>query len=94
MLQKQQLKLKWDDIEEIVSEIHEKNYSDISKIFIKIAPVQSSSENDFSYIHKSVYEFFVAQSVIEETLQSKSQILEIKTTKLGIGFLAFDLDIL
>jgi hypothetical protein len=45
-----------------------------------------------SYIHKSVYEFFVAQSVIEETLQS--QILEIKTTKLGLGFLAFDLDIL
>jgi hypothetical protein len=47
-----------------------------------------------SYIHKSVYEFFIAQSVIEETLQSKLQILEIKTTKLGLGFLAFDLDIL
>ncbi len=47
-----------------------------------------------SYIHKSVYEFFVAQSVIEETLQPKLQILEIKSTKLGIGFLAFDLDIL
>jgi hypothetical protein len=63
-------------------------------IFIKIAPVQSSSENDLSYIHKSVYEFFLAQSVIEETLKSKFQILEIKTTKLGLGFLAFDLDIL
>ncbi len=72
----------------------EKDFSSISHIFIKIAPVQSSSENDLSYIHKSVYEFFVAQSVIEETLQSKLQILEIKTTKLNIGFLAFDLDIL
>jgi hypothetical protein len=61
---------------------------------IKIAPVQSSSKNHLSYIHKTIYEFFIAQSVIEETLQSKSQILEIKTTKLGLGFLAFDLDIL
>jgi hypothetical protein len=73
----------------------EKDFSSISHIFIKIAPVQSSSENDLSYIHKSVYEFFVAQSVIEETLQeSQLQILEIKTTKLGLGFLVFDLDIL
>jgi hypothetical protein len=71
-----------------------KEFSRIVHIFIKIAPVQSSSENDLSYIHKSFYEFFVAQSIIEETLQSKSQILKIKTTKLNIGFLAFDLDIL
>jgi hypothetical protein len=48
-----------------------KDFSSIAHIFIKIALVQSSSENDFSYIHKSFYEFFVAQSVIEETLQSK-----------------------
>jgi hypothetical protein len=48
-----------------------------------------------SYIHKSLYEFFVAQSVIKETLQqSKLQIIETKTTKLSIGFLVFDLDIL
>ncbi len=72
-----------------------KDFSRIAHFFIKIAPVQSSSENDLSYIHKSVYEFFVAQSVIEETLQqSKLQIIEIKTTKLGLGFLAFDLDII
>jgi hypothetical protein len=51
--------------------------------------------DDLSYIHKSFYEFFIAQSLIEETLkQSKLQILEINTTKLSIGFLAFDLDIL
>jgi hypothetical protein len=72
----------------------EKDFSSIAHIFIKIAPVQSSSVDDLSYIHKSVYEFFVAQSVIEETLESQLQTLEIKTTKLSIGFLAFDLDIL
>jgi hypothetical protein len=72
----------------------EKDFSSIAHIFIKIAPVKSSSENDLSYIHKSVYEFFVAQSVIEETLQSKLNTLEINTTKLSIGFLAFNLDIL
>jgi hypothetical protein len=72
-----------------------KDFSSIAHIFIKIAPVESTSENDLSYIHKSVYEFFIAQSVIEETIQqSKLQILETKTTKLGLGFLAFDLDIL
>ncbi len=73
----------------------DKDFYSIAHIFIKIAPVQSSSENDLSYIHKSVYEFFIAQSVIEETLQKSTlQILEIKTTKLSIGFLAFDLNIL
>jgi hypothetical protein len=72
----------------------DKDFSSIANIFIKIAPVQSSSENNLIYIHKSVYEFFVAQSVIEETLESKLQILEIETTKLSLGFLAFDLDIL
>ncbi len=46
-----------------------KDFSSIAHIFIKIAPVQSSSDNDLIYIHKSLYEFFIAQSVIEETLQ-------------------------
>jgi hypothetical protein len=46
-----------------------KDFSSIAHIFIKIAPVESTSENDLSYIHKSVYEFFVAQSIIEETLK-------------------------
>ncbi len=74
--------------------LYEKDFSSIAHIFIKIAPVQSSSKNDLIYIHKSFYQFFVAQSVIEDTLQSKLQILEIKTTKLSLGYLAFDLDIL
>ncbi len=98
MLQMQKLMLNSEDIEYVtheIKEIYDKDFSNIAHIFIKIAPVQSSSDNDLSYIHKSVYEFFVAQSVIEETLQqSKLQILETRTTKLSIGFLAFDLDIL
>ncbi len=98
MLQLQKLKLNSEDIEQVTHEIKEmygdKDFSSIAHIFIKIAPVQSSSENGLIYIHKSVYEFFVVQSVIEETLQSKLQSLEIKTTKLSLDFLAFDLDIL
>jgi hypothetical protein len=98
MLQMQKLMLNSEDIEYVTQEInemyHKKDFSSIAHIFIKIAPVRSSYENDLIYIHKSFYEFFVAQSIIEETLQSKLQILEIKTTKLSIGFLAFDLDIL
>ena len=68
----QKLKLNSEEIEQVTNEIKqmydEKDFSSIAHIFIKIAPVQSSSENGFSYIHKSVYEFFVAQSIIEETL--------------------------
>ncbi len=79
---------------EIKEVYDEKDFSGIAHIFIKIAPVQSSCENDLSYVHKSVYEFFIAQSVIEEKLKSKLQSIEIKTTKLGLGFLVFDLDIL
>ncbi len=73
----QKLMLNSEDIEQVTHEIKEmydddKDFYSIAHIFIKIAPVLSSSENDLIYIHKSVYEFFVAQSVIEETLQSKS----------------------
>ncbi len=94
----QKLKLNSEEVQSATKEIKEtydKDFFSIAHIFIKIAPVKSTFKNDLSYIHKSVYEFFIAQSVIEETLQeSKLQILEIKTTKLGLGFLAFDLDIL
>jgi hypothetical protein len=61
---------------------------------VKIALVVSSSENDLTYIHKSVYEFFIAQSVIEETLTAKLEALDFAKSKLTLGFLAFDLDIL
>ena len=79
MLQLQKLKLTREEIQQVTQEIKEmyddKDFSNIADVFVKIAPVVSSSENDLSYIHKSVYEFFIAQSVIEETLQSKLQIL-------------------
>jgi hypothetical protein len=57
------------------------DFSNIALIFIKIAPVQSSSENDLSYIHKSVYEFLIAQSVIEETLAAKLEALDLTKSK-------------
>jgi hypothetical protein len=48
---------------------------------VKIAPVVSSSENYLTYIHKSVYEFFIAQSVIEETLAAKLEALYFAKSK-------------
>jgi hypothetical protein len=48
---------------------------------VNIAPVVSSSENDLTYIHKSVYEFFIAQSVIEETLAAKLEALDFAKSK-------------
>ncbi len=49
---------------------------------MKIAPVVSSSDNCLTYIHKSVYEFFIAQSVIEETLAAKVEALDFAKSKL------------
>jgi hypothetical protein len=62
--------------------MYEKDFSSISHIFVKIAPVVSSSENYLTYIHKSVYEFFIAQSVIEETLAAKLEALDFAKSKL------------
>jgi hypothetical protein len=60
-----------------------KDFSKIDFIFVKIAPVQSSSSTDLSYIHKSVYEFYIAQSVIEETLAAKLETIDLALTKLN-----------
>ncbi len=51
-------------------------------MFANIAPVVSSSENNLTYIHKSVYEFFIAQSVIEETLAAKLEALDFSKSKI------------
>jgi hypothetical protein len=59
-----------------------KDLSNIADVFVKAAPVVRSSGNDLSYIHKSVYEFFIAQSVVEETLAAKPKALDIDKSKL------------
>ncbi len=86
MLQIQKLKLNDEEIQQVTQEIKEtydeKDFSSISHIFVKIAPVVSSSENYLTYIHKSVYEFFIAQSVIEETLATKLEVLDVGKSKL------------
>ncbi len=81
----QKLKLNSEEIRQVTQEINEtydgKDFSNISHIFVKIAPVVSSSENYLTYIHKSVYEFFIAQSVIEETLAAKLEALYFAKSK-------------
>ncbi len=81
----QKLKLNSEEIQQVTQEIKEtydKDFSNISHIFANIAPVVSSSENYLTYIHKSVYEFFIAQSVIEETLAAKQEALDFAKSKL------------
>ncbi len=81
----QKLKLNSQEIQQVTQEIKEaydKDFSNISHIFANIAPVVSFSENDLTYIHKSVYEFFIAQSVIEETLAAKLETLDFAKSKL------------
>ncbi len=84
MLQMQKLKLNSEEIQQVIQEIKEtydKDFSNISHIFKNIAPVVNSSENYLTYIHKSVYEFFIAQSVIEETLAAKLEALDFAKNK-------------
>ncbi len=81
----QKLKLNSEEIQQVTQEIKEtydKDFSSIAGVFVKIAPVVSSSENYLTYIHKSVYEFFIAQSVIEETLAAKQEALDFAKSKL------------
>ncbi len=81
----QKLKLNSEEIQQVTQEIKEtydKDFSNISHIFTNIAPVVNSSENYLTYIHKSVYEFFIAQSVIEETLAAKQEALDFAKSKL------------
>jgi hypothetical protein len=51
-------------------------------------------EGEISYIHKSIYEFFIAQSIIEETLNKKFQPVDEEKTVLKLAYLADDLDVL
>ncbi len=79
------LELTTKEIQQVTKKIqqtYDKDYSSLAHIFVKIAPVVSSSENDLTYIHKSVYEFFIAQSVIEETLEAKLEALDFAKSKL------------
>ncbi len=81
----QKLKLNSEEIQQVTQEIKEiydgKDFSNIADVFVKIAPVVSSSENQLTYIHKSVYEFFIAQSVVEETLAAKLEALDFSKSK-------------
>ena len=57
---------------------------DVVDIQREISPVTVSNSNkNYSYIHKSVYEFYIAQSIIEETLVAKLQPLDEKKTMLS-----------
>ncbi len=97
MLHQKQLKLQQADLDLIVQQIlrvYEKDFTSILPILAKIAPVSSSVQGKLTYIHKTVYEFFIAQSVIEETVAAKMQEIDEKSTCLSEGYLAFDLDIL
>ncbi len=85
MLQMQKLKLNSEEVQQVTQEIKEtydKDFSNIADIFANIAPVVNSSENYLTYIHKSVYEFFIAQSVIEETLAAKLEPLDFAKSNL------------
>ena len=56
------------------------------------------SAQGYSYIHKSIYEFYVQQSFMQEVNgcnnKQQAQIIDIDRTNLGTAYLSNDLDIL
>ncbi len=64
------------------------------EIMQQISPAAACENNSYSFIHKSIYEFFIAQSIIQETLKAKLQAIDEHKTMLGTAFLSNDLDAL
>ncbi len=60
----------------------------------KISPASAFENNSYSFIHKSIYEFFIAQCIIQETLKAKLLAIDEHKTMLGTAFLRNDLDVL
>ncbi len=60
----------------------------------QISPTAACENNSYCFIHKSIYEFFIAQSIIQETLKAKFQAIDENKTMLCTAFLTNDLDIL
>jgi hypothetical protein len=46
----------------------------VYSILLAISPI--TNLESFSYTHKQFYEFYVAQSIIEETLNAQSQAID------------------
>ncbi len=59
------------EVIEHINEKYQKDLSDIVDVLAKIAPVQSSATGGLQYIHKPVCEFYIAKSIIEESLAAK-----------------------
>ncbi len=60
----------------------------------QISPAAACENNSYSFIHKSIYEFFISQSIIQETLKVQLKPIDENKTMLGTAFLSKDLDVL
>ena len=60
----------------------------------QISLAAACENNSYSFIHKSIYEFFIVQSIIQETSKAKLQAIDENKTMLGTAFLSNDLDVL
>jgi len=61
---------------------------------LKFIPIEGSQEQGYTYIHKSVYEYYVQQSFMKETKFNKGECLDINVSNVGNAYLSNDIDIL
>jgi hypothetical protein len=58
-----------------------------------LSPISTVNNSNYEYIHKSFYEYYIAQSIIEETLKARCQPIKESTTMISSAYLSFGLDI-
>lgn len=74
--------------------ISEEQLSQLFQLFLKFTPIEGSMQSGFSYIHKSIYEFYVEQSFMNEVLDSGGEAVDKERSNIGTAYLQNDLDIL
>ncbi len=79
MLKEQKLELDIFSIQQVCDEIRKDFQIDLInkyQVMQQISPAAACENNSYSLIHKSIYEFFIAQSIIQETLKAKLQAID------------------
>ncbi len=93
MIKQQKSELNFEDILKILTQ--NKNSTSLTLNYVvhfisKVSPILDI----YRFIDKSIKEFYIAQSIIEETLNAKCQSIDENRTMLSTAYLRFDLDIL
>ena len=76
-----------------IPDLAEVDFEKLFTLISKFSPLEKGPQG-YTYIHKSIYEFYVQQSFMKEVYYSRGEPLDPDTSMLGSALLSKDLDIL